>query len=804
MPWRRALLALILVLSTGPAWAVKDWYDFYEDGKQQVSRGHCKEAIASFAQARRLKPSSELEVRLYGLVFTDYVPYYYEGVCQVKAGDFKAALQAFETEEKQGAIQKNRSLYADLGRLRGQAKKALEDAAAAEGEKKARALLEELRRLRKEGDDLYRQGKLEDAQKPLVEAQKIAEALADPAAQRDIMELIKKIRNESTQRAEAQATAERIARELADGQQLLQAGKGAEAKLKFEDVLSLDARNAVAADGRNQAEAQILASTTRQARQAAFDRGKALFEAGRYDEARGPLSEAGADTDNAEARRLLAEATRILEGLRRAKETHSRTDAMLAQAETLLAARRFSEAWVKLGNALALDPGNERAKERSTYAERMISEAVLENVFPNEKPVLTFLETPAAAVDVPTLAVHGVATDDRGLVRLEYRLDGQLVRRRELASFPRTQRFDEEFPLQAGRNQLSVTAVDTSEAPTVSTFDVTRRLRFYETRAFLPSAGAAALGLLGAGLVVQHARRRRALHRRFNPYIAGAPVLADNMFFGRRKLLNRILNVLHHNSLMITGERRIGKTTFLYHLKKALEADEGTEYKFFPVFTDLQGVPEQGFFHAVMSDVVDGLGLGTATLGALRFRIDDESYDGRDFSHDLQRVIEDLKTRTPRRVKLVLLIDEVDVLNDYSERINQRLRSIFMKTFSEHLVAIMSGVGIRRVWTSEGSPWYNFFDEIELAALAREEAEALIKEPVEGVFRFTPEAVEAILSGSQLKPYVIQKFCIHAVGRMLEQGRTTVTAGDVEAVRDTVQFEGRPDEGRPVAARASA
>jgi len=808
MPLRGALLALVLVLVAGPAWAVKDWYDFYEDGKQLADRGRCKEALASLAQARRLKPSSELGLRTYGLDFIDYVPHYYEGVCYVKTGDFKAALAAFDAEEKQGVIQKKRELYASLGRLRGEAKKALDDAAAAEraaeAEKKARALLQELQRLRHEGDELYRQGKLEEALAPLGGAQKVAEGLADAATQRDIMEFIKKIRTEMNDRREAEARAQRIDRDLAEGQQLLQAGKGAEAKLKFADVLGLDPHNARAAEGQAKAEEQILASTTRQTRQAAFEHGKALFEAGRYDEARGPLSEAGADTDNAEARRLLADATRILEGLRKAKETHARTDALLAQAEGLLVARRFSEAWAKLGSVLALDPSNEKAKERSTYAERMTGEAIYENIFPNESPILTFWETPGPVVEDPTLALHGVATDDRGLVRLEYRLDGRLLRQQTLPAFPRNQRFDEEFPLRAGRNRISVTAVDTSDAPTVATFDITRQLRFYETKAFLPSAAAAALGLLGAGLVVQHARRRRALHRRFNPYIAGAPVMADNMFFGRRKLLNRILNVLHHNSLMITGERRIGKTTFLYHLKKALESDEGTEYQFFPVFTDLQGVPEQAFFHAVMSDVVDSLGLSTATVGALRFRIDDEGYDGRDFSHDLQRVIEDLKARTPRRVKLALLIDEVDVLNDYSERINQRLRSIFMKTFSEHLVAIMSGVGIKRVWTSEGSPWYNFFDEIELTAFVREEAEALIKEPVEGVFRFESEAVEAILAGSQLKPYVIQKFCIHAVSRMLEQGRTTVTAGDVDAVRDAVQFEGRTHEDPALAARASA
>jgi len=241
---------------------------------------------------------------------------------------------------------------------------------------------------------------------------------------------------------------------------------------------------------------------------------------------------------------------------------------------------------------------------------------------------------------------------------------------------------------------------------------------------------------------------------------------------------------------MITGERRIGKTTFLYHLKKVLTADEGSDYRFFPVFVDLQGVPEHGFFHALMSDVVEALGLSPATRQSLRFLPQPDSYDGRDFSHDLQRVIEELKSRTDKKVKLALLIDEVDVLNEYSERINQRLRSIFMKTFSENLVAVMSGVGVKRTWNSEVSPWYNFFDEIEIAGFSRDEAEALIKTPVAGFFRYEAEAVERILELSQRKPYLLQKFCIHAVNRMLEDGRTTVRSTDVEAARQAVMFEG--------------
>jgi hypothetical protein len=393
--------------------------------------------------------------------------------------------------------------------------------------------------------------------------------------------------------------------------------------------------------------------------------------------------------------------------------------------------------------------------------------------------------------------VVGVASDDRGVARLQF-LSGERVLDEQAAApdakpadAPRNLRFERQFALEPGLNRIDVAVWDVAGLSRRESFQITRRLRFYETRAFLPSAAAAALGLVGVGLGVQRSRRRRALRNRFNPYIAGAPVMTDAMFFGRRKLLARILNVIHHNSLLITGERRIGKTTFLYYLKRVLERDEVSEYRFFPVFTDLQGVPEASFFHSVMADVVETLRPSPATLAALRFRSDAAGYDGRDFSHDLQRVIDELKTRTPKRVKLALLIDEVDALNSYSERINQRLRSIFMKTFSEQLVAILSGVGIRRVWNSEVSPWYNFFDEMELTAFSREEAEALVRTPVESYFHYEPEAVLAILEHSELKPYLIQKFCIHAVNRMLEAGRTRVRASDVIAVREAVQDESR-------------
>ena len=681
--------------------------------------------------------------RTYGLEFIDYFPYYYMGVCYLRTGNATEALKMVDIEEQRGAIRRSR-LYKDLVKLRADAQSSLT-------ERVVQLAREEAERLLKESADLAQRRRYDEALERLARAKALAVSLDTAIQQRvsDLSERVQADKRHAIQQAEAQR---RLEDALAEGRRLLDEGKPTEAAIRFDEALAIDPRNAAAAEGKQEARQRLLASQSRAERAAAYERGKKLFDAGQCEAALKDLTDAAADSTNTLARDLLAQAQKCVAGVQRAKEQHVRIEALLAEAERLIAAHKHATASVKLSEALDLDPQNIKAKERLSFAERMTVEEVLQRYFPDRAPELVIVEPEAPAdVEGPTVQVIGVATDDRGIGRVEFRVGGKLVATQlppppsDPSQSVRLYRFQPEFALTPGPNDVVVVAVDSAGNMSSRSLLLTRRLRWWETRAFLPSALGIAVLLVGAGLVAQRVRRRRAVRDRFNPYIAGAPVLSDDMFFGRDKLLARMMNVLHHNSLMITGERRIGKTTFLYHLKKALEADEGGDYRFFPVFTDLQGVPESAFFHAVMNDVVDTLKLSAETLTALRFRADDEDYDGRDFSHDLQRVIEELKGRTPRGVKLALLIDEVDALNEYSERINQRLRSIFMKTFSEHLVAIMSGVGIKRAWTSEGSPWYNFFDEIELTAFTREEAEALIRTPVEGYFRYEAEAVEKIL-----------------------------------------------------------
>jgi tetratricopeptide (TPR) repeat protein len=792
---RSPLLLLLAVLLAPPASAIQEWYDHYLEARDRlIPERRYAEALKSLQQAVRLKSGSALNVQTYGLQFVDYLPFYQQGICHLRLGEYASAIRAFDQELAQGAIKRSR-FYNELSILRLEAENARTQAESAERQRVAREAREAANRFIREAEELARLRRFDDALAKLASAQALV-AVLDPTTQRAVQVARERIRDEQTAAVEAASRARRLDAALTEGARLLSEDKVSDALKQFDDALAIDPRNASALDGKARAQDRIRASTTRAALEARFKEGKALYEAGQLDQALQPLTDAASDPANIEARDLLARLRATQQRVQREKDVRERIDQALAEGEQLLAGRAFPEAQVKFERVLSLDRNNLRARDRLAVAERLTGEALFARWLPNQPPFLTFLEPKASEVEGPTVSFVGLATDDRGIARVEFREGGRTIARNlpqpswDDVEGARRLRFERQVELRPGLNEFVVVAVDSAGVERAESFRIVRTLRLWETRAFVPSTLATALALVGLGYGVHHVRQRRAIRRRFNPYIAGAPVMDQGLVFGREKLLARILNVLHHNSLMITGERRIGKTTFLYRLKRALEADDATDFRFFPVFSDLQGVSEEAFFHTLMADVVEALALRPETVAALRFRREADTYDGRDFSHDLRRVIEELASRTPKKVKLALLIDEVDALNEYSERVNQRLRGIFMKTFSEHLVAIMSGVGIRRTWKSEGSPWYNFFDEIELTAFTRDEAEALVRRPVEGVFRYRSEAVERILGLSQLRPYVIQKFCIHAINRIIEEGRTTVTEADIEAVRaDAVRDE---------------
>jgi len=776
----RFALAFTAVALAGTAWAAREWYDYYLQAvDHDIPERRWADCAKNVKEALRLRSDSSANAQTYGNQFIKYLPHYYLGVCLLEQQDYVGATEAFNLEEQQGAIRKT-SLMDDLVKRRGTAQ-------AAEMASRARRAGGEVRRLLESARELGKKGAFEESLAELAKAEALAKSL-DTETLRTVTQEQQRQRTAQSEAKDQKDRAQRLEQRLADGDRLLEEGRSNEAKLAFDEALDLAPRNTRALEGRRLAEERILASSTRAERRKKFTEGKALYDGGQYEAALAPLSDAAADPTDLDAKELLASARQALERLRLQREMRAEIDKRAARAQELINAGRFPEAQVALQGLLQLDANHPHAREQLAEAERRTGESIVARWLPNQPPALALFEPPGSVLETPTLSLQGAASDDQGVQKVEFRVGDRKVGEFLPASTPlqpaRMVPFAYPIPLDPGENAIVVTAIDTGGLSYSLPIRVERRLRFYETRYFIPSAAAGALSVIGIGFAGQMLRRSRARRRRFNPYIAGAPVLDDDMFYGREKLTARMLSTLHRNSLMITGERRIGKTTFLHHLKRVLASDDGGEWRFFPVFVDLQGVPEQGFFHALITETVESMDLKPGTREQLRFTPDVEGYDARDFSHDLQRVLAELKTRTPRKVKLALLIDEVDVLNAYSESVNQRLRGIFMKSFSENLVAVMSGVGIRRRWKSEVSPWYNFFDEVELKAFTREEAEALVREPVAGIFRWRNDAADRVLELSQLRPYLVQKLCVHALNRMLEQGRSSVRLEDVDAAAE--------------------
>jgi hypothetical protein len=151
---------------------------------------------------------------------------------------------------------------------------------------------------------------------------------------------------------------------------------------------------------------------------------------------------------------------------------------------------------------------------------------------------------------------------------------------------------------------------------------------------------------------------------------------------------------------------------------------------------------------------------------------------------DLREILKRLRRRGEKRVRLVLLIDEVDELNDYDPRVNQKLRSLFMKSFAEDLVAVVSGVAIKREWEREGSPWYNFFEEIDVGPFQLEASRELVEKPIRGVLRLEEGVVERIVALTGGRPYRIQRLCMKLVSRAYELKRREISVADVEAIGD--------------------
>jgi hypothetical protein len=299
-------------------------------------------------------------------------------------------------------------------------------------------------------------------------------------------------------------------------------------------------------------------------------------------------------------------------------------------------------------------------------------------------------------------------------------------------------------------------------------------------------AGAAAMISAARAVGESLARRIRAsLDRRREADARGPLELDRGPFIGRDQLTARVLSTIHNNSILLTGEEGIGKTSILRELERRLRTIDDPAYLFFPVYIDLESTPEVQLFatagKAVLREVRR---LYPETLHDDRGNRDTD-YDHRDLASDLRRAVRALGTTSAKMIRLVLLVDGIDEVNNYHQRTTQRLRGLFMASVAENLVMVASGSSISRQWDREGSPWYNVFEEIGLAGLCREDVERLVISLIGGRVHLGEGVVERIADTTGGNPALILAKCRALLRRSLRHNRRHITLADVDALGGT-------------------
>ena len=786
---------LLAAVAYAPSALGDFWYKHWDEAEKALKNQDWQRAIEEIQEALERKGDSGVKVRTYGLNFTEYFPHLKLGIAYYELGDMESALQAFETERVLGAIADSEKALIELRDYRQRAQRALAAVAEQEQQRIRQIVDDSLRR----AGELAGQGQLSEAlaavDRALAVAPEDAEALS---TQNDLRSAL--ARQQQDRQAEASA-----ASWVSQGRDHLAAGRYGEASSAFRKALDLrpsgEARDLLAT-----AQERLRADLERaQAEQDAAERAAAatarLKQAGDLETA-GDLPAAlellqsvlALDPSNAAAlamqrRVLAAQSAGEQEAAKRQQVEH-----WLQQSQADFDARNVDASLAAANRVLALDPDNATAREYILRAYRSISQGLLGAGRRNLPPAIRFTDLRQDAADGSRVEqverryfqLVGVVIDESPVVLVFQDPDGDeipgVADSQALGEYTLTQ-FTLETRLRPGPSVFRLTAIDQEGLEVSSKYAVEFTPPLSQRPWFQGSMAALLAGGAGALFWRRHRRRQRLLKRRFNPYIAGAPVLDQKLFMGRGDLIDRILQTVHNNSLLLYGERRIGKTSLQHHLKRRLQQLDDPEYDFFPVYIDLQGTPQEKFFATLAEDTFHEL---ARVIGLEPSAPTDSGYSYRDLVRDLRTVLKALAAKSSRKVKLVLLIDEVDELNEYDPKINQRLRSLFMKSFAENLVSVVSGVAIKKQWQREGSPWYNFFEEIEVKPFRRADAVELIERPIKGIFKLEDGVVDHIIELTDCKPYLIQKHCIALVNRLHEQDRRTITRADVEAI-------GRPE-----------
>lgn len=283
-----------------------------------------------------------------------------------------------------------------------------------------------------------------------------------------------------------------------------------------------------------------------------------------------------------------------------------------------------------------------------------------------------------------------------------------------------------------------------------------------------------------------------------NPYVVGKPLTAasEALFVGREDIFmwieENLIGKTQPHTLILHGQRRMGKTSTLYQLVDGQRGEAIRKYPgypIFPVYIDLQrfascSTPE--FFERLSHEIDRHLQRrGVKFPIDAQWPLDTWAVNGHGYQHSFDTFLDRVEAGLPENGLLIVIIDELEQLKENIDRgklspdVLPYLRSLMQHR--RQMAFILTGTNqlVEDYW----STIFHVGISREVRALNREETERLIREPVRPIVHYDELAVDRIWQATRGHPYFTQLICHRLISAVNLEGRISkvIALDDVQS-----------------------
>lgn len=297
----------------------------------------------------------------------------------------------------------------------------------------------------------------------------------------------------------------------------------------------------------------------------------------------------------------------------------------------------------------------------------------------------------------------------------------------------------------------------------------------------------------------------------FEKLANGGPVTDRSMFYGRNEFIDRITEAIistDSKQVVIFGQKRSGKSSVLYHMKKSLEDTQKTFCVSFSIGEIFENISSATFFHKILFTIEEELenlsfdGIEVPEFKCPSFTEFKDAPNAADIFRkclrNFKRIYQNMPGWTDK--KLVVMIDEFTYLytaikeGKVSEAIMKQWKAITQNedaTFSSVLV----GQDVFPLFKSEFPNEFGITQDERLTYLSKRDALKLIEEPVwntkSNKSRYLEDAAEKIIEYTSCNPYYIQIFCARLIKELNDKKFIEATRSDIKPIADSFLFGGQ-------------